>query len=57
MLIDSGATGNFISDRVVATLELQVEPEDAEEELSLADGSVVKASGYVQFKLQCGKFQ
>ena len=57
MLIDSGATGNFISDRVMATLELQVEPEEEAEELSLADGSMVKASGYVQFRLQCGKFK
>lgn len=57
VLMDSGATGNFISDRVVTALELQIEPEDNEDELTLADGSLVKARGRVQFQLHCGRFK
>ena len=53
VLLDSGATGNFISDNVVNSLQLQIVPEAQNEELTLADGSVVKADGYVQFKLCC----
>ena len=57
VLIDSGATGNFISDQVVTALRLKVKPEGQFEELTLADGSVVKAAGYVQFKLDCGDYR
>ena len=56
VLIDSGATGNFISDHIVTALDLQVVPEAQHEELTLADGSVVKAAGFVQFWLRCGEY-
>ena len=51
VLIDSGATGNFISDYIVTTLNLEVVPEAHFDELTLLDGLVVKAAGYVQFWL------
>ena len=56
VLIDSGATGNFISDHIVTALDLAVMPEAQHEELTLADGSVVKAAGFVQFWLRCGEY-
>ena len=49
VLIDSGATGNFISDRLITAMELNIEPEDDEEELTLANGSVVRAKGIARF--------
>ena len=51
VLIDSSATSNFILDQVVIALHLKVVPEALFEELTLADGSTVKAAGYVQFML------
>ena len=57
VLIDSGATGNFVSDQVVTALRLKVRPESQFEELTLADGSMVKATGYVQFQLDCGDYR
>ena len=50
-LVDSGSTGNYISDRCLATLNIPVVPEDEHEDLTLADGSVVQAKGYAQFML------
>ena len=57
VLIDSGATGNFISDKVVTTLRLKIVPESEFEQLTLADGSVIKVVGYVQLCLLCGDYQ
>ena len=57
VLIDSGVIGNFISDRVVTALEMTIEPKDDEDELTLADDSVVKAKGKVHFRLHCGSFK
>ena len=50
-LVDSGSTGNYISDRCLAALNIPVVPEDEHENLMLADGSVVQAQGYAQFML------
>ena len=50
-LVDSGSTGNYISDRCLAVLNIPVVPEDEHENLTLADGSVVQAQGYAQFML------
>ena len=50
-LVDSGSTGNYISDRCVAALNIPVVPEDEYEDLMLADRSVVQAKGYAQFML------
>ena len=41
VLIDSGATGNFITDDLVTAWNLPVELEDQHQDLKLADGSVV----------------
>ena len=51
VLLDSGATGNFISDNVVTELGLSIDHEEAGEQLTLADGSQVQASGHVTFPL------
>ena len=56
-LVDSGSTGNYISDQCLATLNVPVVPEDEHENLMLADGSVVQAQGYAQFMLRCGDFK
>ena len=56
-LVDSGSTGNYISDRCLAALNIPVVPEDEYEDLTLADGSVVQAKGYAQFMLRCGDFK
>ena len=50
-LVDSGSTGNYISDRCLTALNIPVVLEDEHESLTLADGSVVKAQGYAQFML------
>lgn len=57
VLIDSGATGNFISDKLVTAQELEVIPEAQFEELTLVDGSTVKVVGYVHFKLRYGNYK
>ena len=54
MLIDSGATGNFISDAMVTALKLQVQEEEDCHEVTLADGTDVSTAGYVQFVMKCG---
>ena len=55
--MDSGSTGNYISDQCLAALNIPVVPEDEYEDLTLADGSIVQAKGYAQFMLQCGDFK
>ena len=55
--MDSGSTGNYISDRCLAALNVPVVPEEEHENLTLADGSVVQAQGYAQFMLRCGDFK
>ena len=57
VLIDSGATGNFISEELIIAWGLRVEPEPQYEELTLVDGSIVKAAGRVQFNLRCGDYR
>ena len=57
VLVDSGATGNFITDDLVDTWQLPVELETQHQDLKLADGSSVQATGRVQFNLQCGDYR
>ena len=57
MLLDSGATGNFVSDAIVTTLGLPVREEEDFYELTLADGTVVPTAGYVQFMMNCGDYK
>ena len=47
MLLDSGATGNFISDAMVVALGLPVQEREDFHELTLADGTVVPTAVYV----------
>ena len=49
MLVDSGATGNFVSDAMVTALGLPVREKKDFHELMLADGTVMPTTGYVQF--------
>ena len=42
-LVDSGSTGNFISDRCLTALNIPVVPEDEHEKLTLADELIVQA--------------
>ena len=51
MLIDSGATGNFVSNAMVTALKLQVQQDEEDDEVTLADGTVVSTAGYVQFMM------
>ena len=55
--MDSGSTGNYISDQCLATLNIPVVLEDEHENLTLVDGSVVQVQGYAQFVLQYGDFK
>ena len=41
--MDLGSTGNYISDRCLAALNISVMPEDEHENLTLANESVVQA--------------
>ena len=44
-LLDSGSTGNYISDHVAQSFNLIVPFEEGTEQLTLADGSKVQAQG------------
>ena len=41
VLLDSGSTGNYISDQVAQSFNLMVQSEERSEQLTLADGSKV----------------
>ena len=56
VLLDSGSTGNYISDHVAHSFNLIVQSEEGTEQLTLADGSKVQAQGYVSFRLRCGQY-
>ena len=43
VLLDSGSTGNYISDQVARSFNLIVQSEEGTEQLTLADGSKVQA--------------
>ena len=47
MLLDSRATGNFISDAMATALKLQVQDDEDFHELTLADGTIVLTTGFV----------
>ena len=57
MLLDSGATGNFISDAMVTELKLQVQNDEDFYEFTLADGTIVPITRYVQFVMNCGDYK
>ena len=54
ILLDSGATSNFISDVMATALKLQVQEDEDFYEVTLADGTIVPTAGYVQFVMNCG---
>ena len=56
MLIDSGSTGNFISDQVVVSLHLKVVEDGIRQKLVLPDKSIIWAGGWVYFLLTCGEY-
>ena len=56
ILLDSGSTGNYISDHVAQSFNLIVQSEEGTEQLTLADGSKVQAQEYVSFRLRCGQY-
>lgn len=57
VLLDSGATGNFVSTQFVAAIGLSVQPDPEWEEVTLADGSTLKTEGRVQFTMRCGGYK
>ena len=57
VLVDSGSTGNYIDARECTARRIKIEAEDQSEELKMADGTVVKTEGRVQFVLKCGGYR
>ena len=57
VLVDSGSTGNYIDARGCTARRIKIETEDGSEELKMADGTVVKTEGRVQFVLKCGGYR
>ena len=57
VLVDSGSTGNYIDARECTARRITIEAEDQSEELKMADGTVVKTEGRVQFVLKCGGYK
>ena len=57
MLIDSGATGNYISAQKCAARRIKIEKEQEDKELTMADGSSVKTFGRVRLNVKCGGYQ
>ena len=57
VLLDSGATGNFISDAMATALKLKITSDVDFQDLTLADGSKVWTTGYVQFTLSCAGYK
>ena len=56
VLLDSGSTGNYISDQVARSFNLIVQSKEGIEQLTLADGSKIQVQGYVSFRLRCGQY-
>ena len=57
ILVDSGSTGNYIDARECTARKLQIQKEEAAEELRLADGSMVKTEGRVRVHIKCGEYR
>ena len=56
MLIDSGATGNYISAQECTARRIKIEKEQGGKELTMANGSSVKTIGRVRLNVKCGGF-
>ena len=57
VLVDSGSIGNYIDAWERTARRIKIEAEDQSEELKMADGTVVKTEGRVQFVLKCGGYR
>ena len=57
MLLDPGATSNFVSDTMVTALGLPVREEEDFYELILANETIVTTARYVQFMMNCGDYK
>ena len=57
VLLDSGSTGNFISAAVARQHNMKIQKEREFEKLTLADGSIVRTEGIVNFWLTCGRYR
>ena len=57
VLVDSRSTGNYIDSRECIARRIKIEAEDQSEEIKMADGTVVKTEGRVQFVLKCGGYR
>ena len=56
MLIDSGATGNYVSAQECAVRGIKIEKEKDGKELTIADGLKVKTIGRVRLNVKCGGY-
>ena len=57
VLVDSGSTSNYIDAQDCVARRIKIEVEDQAEELKMADGTVVKTEGRVQFVLKCDAYR
>ena len=55
--MDSGSIGNYIDARECTACRMKIETEDQSEEPKMADGSMVRTGGRVQFVLKCGGYR
>ena len=56
MLIDSGATGNYVSAQKSTARKIKIEKEKNGKELTMADGSKVKTLGRMRLNVRCGGY-
>ena len=56
MLINLGATGNYVSAQECTERQIKVKKEKNGKELTMADGSKVKTVGRVRLNVQCGGY-
>ena len=56
MLINSGATGNYVSAQECTTRKIKIKKEKNGKELTMADGSKVKTIGRVRLDVRCGGY-
>ena len=55
-MLDSGSTGNYVSDEVAHLFNLIIQAKEGSDQLTLTDGSKVQAQGYFSFRLRCGQY-
>ena len=55
--MDLGSTSNYIDARGSTSCGIKIEVKYQEEKLKMADGTVVRIEGRVQFVLRCGGYK